>query len=389
MSKRFVPVLALALLVSHPLWPQTKVLGPRDYPLQSCTASPVTGYVRQCADQTTGNLVCVNALGGSCNPNPAIASGSMSLPTVAIPANSCSATATTSTATGALPTDAVAWSFNGDVTGITGYGGGVALKFRVWTTANIVNVKLCNETAASITPGAASINWSIPGRGTAPTVPTITHHSTGVCTNGATTCTLTGQTVGATGDAVYTLLQFCWNSACTGAVTPACGLTVADGTNTYAVVNGASLMNSTTSNTAVAVYLASNATAGTYTITATVTGTGCTINFGLLWFVDVAGVSTSPLDSALSATSTGTGTSMSRTSPGNVTYANELMLTSGACWNNATISSGGLYTMLDRSANSYFANFYLAGPPVGAVTTFTANCSLSSNWTAGILGLHN
>lgn len=386
--QRLERFLALALLVSHPLGAQTRVLGPRDYPLQSCASSPTTGYVRQCADTITGNLLCVNALGGSCTPNPTIAAGSMSLPTAAVGANSCSATATTATATGALATDAVAWSFSGDVTGVTGYGGGVALKPKVWTTANTVNVKLCNETAASITPGAASINWSIPGRSSAPVGPSIQHHSIGGCGTG-TTCTLTGQVIGTTGNAGYVLLGFCWNSGCSGTVTPACTLAVADGTNTYTMVTGSSSIVSTAQASAVGVFVASNATAGTYTITATITGTGCTFNFGAIWFVDVGGVSASPLDTVQNVTQGNTGPAMSLTSAGTVMYPNELVLAGGMCWSNQAVSSAGTYLLLDRTSSTYYANFYLSGPPMGSTTTFTANCAAISLWSATLTAFHN
>lgn len=158
-------LIGLALLVSHPLWSQTKEMGPRDYPTQSCTASPATGYLRQCADTVTGNLICVNSSGGSCSPggtSSAIAGGTIALPTTAIAANTCGAV-TTATATGALTSDTATYSYVGDPTGVTGYGG-AALIPRLWTTAGAINVKVCNTTAASVTPGAQSINWLIPAR---------------------------------------------------------------------------------------------------------------------------------------------------------------------------------------------------------------------------------
>lgn len=384
----------LALLVSHPLWSQTKVIGPRDYPLQSCSSTPATGYLRQCADTTTGNLVCVNALGGTCSPSAAIATGSMALPTTAIPANSCSTTATTAAAPGALPSDTVAWSFVGDPTGVTGYGGGVSIKFKFWTTASTINLKLCNETAASITPGAISINWAIPGRnpqqGTGG--PTIQHHTINTCTGGTTSCVVTGQVVGTTGNAAVVLTTFCWNAACSGTVTPACAMTITDGTNTYTVAANSTANVSTTQPWAVAAYVAGNATAGTYSITFGVTGTGCSINFATLYFLDISGVAASPVDTmAANSTYGNISAAMVLNSIGNPAYANELILVAGACWTmGSSIGSTGVFTLLDRTTtNNFYANFYLSAPPLGAGITFNGSCTISSQWTVNMLGLHN
>lgn len=92
-----------------------------------------------------------------------IASGQTAVPVTALAANTCDASATTATATGAATTDAFSINYASDPTGITGYGGGTAggITIRAWTTANTFNFKRCNETTASITPGALNINWRI------------------------------------------------------------------------------------------------------------------------------------------------------------------------------------------------------------------------------------
>jgi hypothetical protein len=91
-----------------------------------------------------------------------VASGTVALATVAIATETC-ATAQTATATGTLSTDSILASFNGDVSAVTGYAPVVTgtLRVDVWPTANTVNLKVCNGTGASVTPGAASLNWRV------------------------------------------------------------------------------------------------------------------------------------------------------------------------------------------------------------------------------------
>lgn len=91
-----------------------------------------------------------------------VASGAKALATSAISSAACSS-AQTDTATGTLTTDAIIASFNADPTAVTGY---VALTsgmltIFVYPTADTVNFKVCNQTAASITPGAVTINWRV------------------------------------------------------------------------------------------------------------------------------------------------------------------------------------------------------------------------------------
>lgn len=91
-----------------------------------------------------------------------IASGAKTLNTTSISSASCSS-AQTDTATGTLTTDAIIAAFNGDPTAITGY---VPLTTGMLTiipypTADTVNFRICNNTSASITPGAVTINWRV------------------------------------------------------------------------------------------------------------------------------------------------------------------------------------------------------------------------------------
>jgi hypothetical protein len=91
-----------------------------------------------------------------------IASGTFTLGTGAISSATC-ATVVTVSATGVATTDVVTASFNGDPTGITGYAPSASgtLYMYVYPTTNNVNVKVCNNTSGSITPGAATLNFRV------------------------------------------------------------------------------------------------------------------------------------------------------------------------------------------------------------------------------------
>lgn len=91
-----------------------------------------------------------------------VASGAKALLTGAIGSAACTA-AQTATATGTLTTDTIAATFNGDPTAVTGY---VPLTTGMLTiipypTTDTVNFKVCNNTSASITPGAITLNWRV------------------------------------------------------------------------------------------------------------------------------------------------------------------------------------------------------------------------------------
>lgn len=90
-----------------------------------------------------------------------IASGTTVIPVTALAANTCDTTATTGTATGAATTDAPSIAYASDPTGVTGYGAGGGISIRYWTTTNTFNLKRCNESGSSVTPGALSVNWRV------------------------------------------------------------------------------------------------------------------------------------------------------------------------------------------------------------------------------------
>lgn len=91
-----------------------------------------------------------------------IGSGTITLGTGAIASGACAAAATGS-ATGTLTTDAFSTDFNADPTGTTGYAPSASgmLTVIMYPTADTINAKVCNNTLASITPGARTLNFRV------------------------------------------------------------------------------------------------------------------------------------------------------------------------------------------------------------------------------------
>lgn len=84
-----------------------------------------------------------------------IASGTSAMGTGAITTGTC-ATVVTTAATNALSTDTISWAFNAAPG--TGWPG---LTVQPYVTANNVNFLVCNPTAGSLTPAAATLNWRV------------------------------------------------------------------------------------------------------------------------------------------------------------------------------------------------------------------------------------
>jgi hypothetical protein len=104
--------------------------------------------------QWAGN-VSQTGVGGNIKP---LGSGiTATLPTAAIAAGACSAN-TAVTVTGAATTMVPVVSPNSDATAVTGYGAGGLRILPYVNAANTVSIKVCNPTAASITPGALTVN---------------------------------------------------------------------------------------------------------------------------------------------------------------------------------------------------------------------------------------
>ena len=125
------------------------------------TTTPIAAGV------TTALGIAPNAAGGFVTQGTTqisftVASGAKVLGTTAISSAAC-ATAQTDTATGVASTDAVTVNFNADPTSSTGYTPVTTgmLTIFVYPTSNNVNFRVCNITAATITPQAVTINWRV------------------------------------------------------------------------------------------------------------------------------------------------------------------------------------------------------------------------------------
>lgn len=90
-----------------------------------------------------------------------VASGQLALPTSPIASGPTNCTLQTVSAPGVLTTDVVKLGLSADVTSITGYEPITSgfLRIDAYPTADNVNIKVCNPTSASITPGAMTLNW--------------------------------------------------------------------------------------------------------------------------------------------------------------------------------------------------------------------------------------
>jgi hypothetical protein len=119
----------------------------------------VPDFFRFGTNVATAAGLALSAAGGL---TTTVASGTSALGTSAIGSAAC-ATAVTTSATNTATTDVVLWGFNGDPTAVTGYVPLVAgmLTIIAYPSANNVNFKVCNNTNASITPGAITLNWSV------------------------------------------------------------------------------------------------------------------------------------------------------------------------------------------------------------------------------------
>jgi len=103
-----------------------------------------------------------NATGSTGGVPVNIASGTVALGTSAISSGAC-ATVVTVSGSGIATTDVIDWGFNGDPTSTTGYQASTngMLTIVAYPSVGNANFKVCNNTAASITPGAVTLNWRV------------------------------------------------------------------------------------------------------------------------------------------------------------------------------------------------------------------------------------
>lgn len=206
---------------------------------------------------------------------------------------------------------------------------------------------------------------------------------TGGCTNGSSTCTLTSAVIGTTGDAALAAIQFGGNS---GVSQTGCTVTASDGVNTFNTVTAAS-GNGATTVWYIAVLVATNATAGTRTITFTIAGAGCTFNFATSYFADFLGANTStpvdPISSFATAASAGPATV---TSTGNIAVSGEVAYSLCALLNGPTFTgAGGGFSVLDNVATTQ-KSLDLVNPSSGATVTPSETLSASGGtWLIDVL----
>lgn len=129
-------------------WPSFKANGNTPYVIPGVSGSIVNGH-NLCASGTNGAYV-------DCLATKKIASGTAILGTSPISAKTC-ATVVTSSAAGVDPTDVISYSFNAAPSGAYTAG----LFIQSYVTPGNVSFLVCNPTASSLTPAAATLNWRV------------------------------------------------------------------------------------------------------------------------------------------------------------------------------------------------------------------------------------
>jgi len=104
-----------------------------------------------------GNLTVVSCVG--CGP---AANTTFTNATTLLTANTCSAAGTTVSMTGVTTASTFSIPPSVDINASAGWGSTGGLVIIAWPTSNTLNYKICNQTSASITPGA--VTWNVSAR---------------------------------------------------------------------------------------------------------------------------------------------------------------------------------------------------------------------------------
>jgi hypothetical protein len=206
------------------------------------------------------------------------------------------------------------------------------------------------------------------------------------CTANTTCVITTGSNfvISTTGDTVKVYLWSCFANACASANTGT--ITLSDGgTNTYTQTTAETYVGTTGGTQGIVVFTAVNATAGTYTLTASTTDSVNGFNYVFAEAVALKNAHTSgSIDTSVSNTHFATTTTAaSITSAGNVSASGEVAIAAAHC-GGSVVSNSGSYTTLDLNTSDGAMVVYFLGPSSGSTTTAGLTCGASSTAVTSI-----
>ena len=199
----------------------------------------------------------------------------------------------------------------------------------------------------------------------------VSHSMYQSCTSPSLTCGVP-LTISHTGDTMLVFLHICQAINCLTAGVPTASMS--DGTNTYTQIGSNCVQSPTTIITGCA-FVAANVTAGSYTLTITmVAGSpGTNTYFQIVQLVELSGGNhTTPLDSNVTQTGSGTSAAPSITSPGNVTYPGEVGIGYQIVTSNP-LTQTGVFSALDNAGGNDIWSAKVVGPTVGSSLTLSAS----------------
>ncbi len=193
-----------------------------------------------------------------------------------------------------------------------------------------------------------------------------TSYKSGSC-NIVVDCDATSVVVN-TGDTIMAWIHFCVGAGCASYGT--CVVTIADtmATNTLSNIAGATTVDGGGVNWQARLYKKENATAGTYTIEASIAGCagGDDFAFGTLMVAVFHGTACTPVEDTGITTKgdSASSASISLTSPGNIAVANEVGYGYEASQNTFSFSGGDFSAFLDSANSTVTTSTPTAGVPI-------------------------